>query len=301
VPRELVLGSDISLMETCNMSFCGLVGQVSYHYLSQEPIQAWMDKNWQPILGYSPRVFFLEKGWLGFQCRSSEDAEILLETRWVFGASSLMIKRWHVSLNPHSEYFSKRHLWVLLPGLPLHFWNESTLRSIGDSLGTFISVDNATLRAPDRKVNKVLVELDIHGGLHESLDIVWRERKKKQHLDYLGIPFRCNRCHSTGHLRRDCKGGEVMEDIDEELDNWDIPDCTPDVELFGKFDPNYRSVTRNQGSFNGETIGKLKYFCPSLFNSLTLWENDFLDSAPILDSFSEAEAVSRDGTLTLGR
>jgi len=46
--------------------------------------------------------------------------------------------------------------------------------------------------------------------------------------------------------------------------------------------------------------GKLQYFCPSLFNSLTLWENNFVDSAPILDSFSEAKVVSRDGTLTLG-
>jgi hypothetical protein len=61
VPRELVLGSDISLMETCNMALCGLVGRVSYHYLPQEPLQVWMDKNWLPIIGYSSRVFFLEK------------------------------------------------------------------------------------------------------------------------------------------------------------------------------------------------------------------------------------------------
>jgi hypothetical protein len=192
------------------MALCGLVGRVSYHYLMQEPIQEWMEKTWSPILGYTPLLTFLEKGWLGFLCRTPEDTETLLSTRWTFGASSIMLKRWRLSFDPHSEYFSKRHLWVLLPGLPLQFWNEGALRAIGDSLGTFITVDRSALTAADKKVGHVLVEVDIHGGLPETLEICWRDRRKIQNLDYLGIPFRCNRCHCTGHLRRDCEGLKVF-------------------------------------------------------------------------------------------
>jgi len=145
--------------------------------------------------------------------------------------------------------------------------NEPALRAIGDSLGSFISVDSEALKALDRKVGKFLVEVDIHGGLHESLDIVWRERKFKQCLDYMGIPFRCNRCHNTGHLRRDCKGVEVVEDIDEEVDNWEIPDCSLEVEIFGKFERHFRNVSKVQDLPLEKLSGKLQYLCPYLFNS----------------------------------
>jgi hypothetical protein len=37
------------------------------------------------------------------------------------------------------------------------------------------------------------MEIDIHGGLPELLDIEWRGRHLKQRLDYQGIPFRCSR------------------------------------------------------------------------------------------------------------
>jgi hypothetical protein len=80
-----------------------------------------------------------------------------------------------------------------------------------------------------RKVGKVLVELDIHDGLPEAIDIEWRGRRGKQRLDYMGIPFHCNHCHCTSHLCRDCKGSEEVEERDEEVSNWDVLDCSPVV------------------------------------------------------------------------
>jgi hypothetical protein len=140
--KKLLLGSDVGLEETCRMALCGLVGRVSYHYLAQEPLQAWMEKYWAPTLGYSSEVLYLVKGWLGFICRTPEDTTLLMASRWVFGGSSIMLKRWWVAFDPTTDYFPQRHLWVLLPGLPIHLWNEGTLKAINDSLGTFITVDH---------------------------------------------------------------------------------------------------------------------------------------------------------------
>jgi hypothetical protein len=39
----------------------------------------------------------------------------------------LMIKRWRFGFNLNIEYFSFRHIWVLLPNLPLQLWNHSAL------------------------------------------------------------------------------------------------------------------------------------------------------------------------------
>jgi hypothetical protein len=82
-----------------------------------------------------------------------------------------MLKRWRVSFDPSQDYFRLRHLWVLLPGLPLHLWNKKALMAIGNSLGCFISVDSKTLTGPDKKLARILVEIDIHEGFLETLDI----------------------------------------------------------------------------------------------------------------------------------
>jgi len=42
---------------------------------------------------------------------------------------------------------------------------------IGNSIGHFIGVDEQALGAPDRNLGRVLVEVEIHSGLLETLDI----------------------------------------------------------------------------------------------------------------------------------
>jgi hypothetical protein len=197
------------------MALCSLVGRLSYKSLSNGSLEDWIKLHWVPLLGYTPEVLYLTKGWLGFICNSPEDASLLLSSFWVLGGSSLMLKRWRIAFNPDTEFFQFRHLWVLLPGLPLYLWNEGALRAIGDTLGRFISLDPKALSSPVRKMGRILVEVDIFNGLSESIVIDWRGRSFSQPLDYLGLPFRCNICRKTGHLRRDCKG-KLLEELSEE-------------------------------------------------------------------------------------
>jgi hypothetical protein len=151
-------------------------------------------------------MLHLTNGWMGFIFKSPEDASLLLNKFWVLGKSTLMLKRWRVAFDPQTEHFQYRHLWVLLPGLPIHFWNEGALKAIGNALGKFISLDHSSLQNTSRKLGRILVEVDLHEGLPEVMDIEWRGRHIKQRLDYQGIPFRCSLCHCTGHLWRDCRG-----------------------------------------------------------------------------------------------
>jgi hypothetical protein len=146
-------------------------------------------KKWTPILGYTPEIVYLTKGWMGFICNTPEDVSLLLNKFWVLGRSSLMLKRWRIAFDPETEHFQHRHLWVLLSGLSLHFWNEGAFKAIGNTLGHFIALDSSTFSNPSRKIGRILVEIDIHEGLPKVLDIDWRGRHYKQRLDYQGIPF----------------------------------------------------------------------------------------------------------------
>jgi hypothetical protein len=81
---------------------------------------------------------------------------------------------------------------------------SSALKAIGDCLGRFIGVDEAAMHSSDKRMAKVLVEVDTHAGLSEVLEIEWRDFLFTQRLDYLGLPFRCSKCRRTGHLRANC-------------------------------------------------------------------------------------------------
>jgi hypothetical protein len=52
-----------------------------------------------------------------------------------------MLKRWRTRFDPATEFFSLRHVWVLLPGFPLNLWNKKALMAIGNLLGRFLKVD----------------------------------------------------------------------------------------------------------------------------------------------------------------
>jgi hypothetical protein len=110
---------------------------------------------------------------MGFICKTPEDASLLLKNFWVLGGSSLMLKRWRVEFDPQTEHFQLRHLRVLFPGLPIHLWNEGDLKAITDALDQFITLDVSTLVKSARKVGRILVIVDIHGGFPELLDIEW--------------------------------------------------------------------------------------------------------------------------------
>jgi hypothetical protein len=63
---------------------------------------------------------------------------------------------------------------VLLPGLPLQLWNKRALEALGNDLGRFIAVDEQALKSPDKRLCKVLVEINLHAGLSETIEIEWR-------------------------------------------------------------------------------------------------------------------------------
>ena len=96
-------------------------------------------------------------------------------------------------------------VWVKLPALPLHFWDLYHFRRIGDILGTFLEADLSFLETKEKKVARILVNLNIREGLAEAIILEWGPDPITQILDYENVPFRCRRCHVYGYPAASCK------------------------------------------------------------------------------------------------
>jgi hypothetical protein len=80
---------------------------------------------------------------------------------------------WHLDFNPWKEVFPIRHLWCLLPNLPLHFWLWEVFIYVANSIGLFIQLEDRIFIDPDKRMPRVLVELEVDDGLPTELDIRW--------------------------------------------------------------------------------------------------------------------------------
>jgi hypothetical protein len=258
---------------------------MSYKYLVKVDLGEWVASTWGPLLGYVPEYISLTKGWFGILCKCPEDTNQLLDQHWILGHCSLMLKRWRLTFNPDTEYFHLRHVCVLLPALPLQFWNKDALFAIGNSLGTYMEIEPDLLSSPVRKIGKILVELDVHKGLPKILEIVWCDKRYIQKLNYLGIPFRCSLCHKMSHLRGHCGGMGEEEKISENTTLHRDQEDFEEEEISAWTERTCPGSEPPSSPVSEPTIaGKLLLFCPGFYNSLSLLEKAKLENFPSLIS-----------------
>jgi hypothetical protein len=100
VCRRLVIGMDVGLEETCQLSLCALVGRFAYKTRSNLSFSEWMQVTWLPLIGYVPEYLTLPCGWFGLVFKSPEDVELILNRFWDFEGGSIMLKRWRTRFDP---------------------------------------------------------------------------------------------------------------------------------------------------------------------------------------------------------
>lgn len=106
--------------------------------------------------------------------------------------------------DPKTEKAGTGPVWVRLPGLPCHFWTEQIFRQIVDAMGSYLTHDESYISTGRMAYARILVHMDLSGGLPEYINIQRRDATRRQMMDYEGVPFRCRRCHKVGHLFKDC-------------------------------------------------------------------------------------------------
>eukprot|EP01018_Ginkgo_biloba_P004985 Gb_28741 [translate_table: standard] len=153
----------------------------------------------------SPEVFFQKRGCV----REFEAAKGKKCVKQKRTAARLVL--WDDIRMHESPFFNARRkrtnsvpIWVKLPGLLLDFWSLDIFKEIGNTLGTFLEAEQGFVDSNSLSVARILVSLDLREGLAKEILIQKGGFSHSQLLDYMGIPFRCRRCHKYGHLAMDC-------------------------------------------------------------------------------------------------
>jgi hypothetical protein len=212
LPEEEICRSALNLAEN------GLIGQFTGLWPSPRAVEEWVKRNWLPLVSEGIKIYFVGKGFFVFLFNKPEDRGLIFRNGPYFmGPQGLYLNKWSTDFDPAQDVPRAVPVWVRLPHLPLHCWNQGSLRSIGNALGKYI--DQAP-RKDQYSCARICVEVDLEIGLPEAIQLTVANWSHIQELDYEQLPFKCRFCHEYGHFARYCKK-RSEETIDKEKeDQW---------------------------------------------------------------------------------
>lgn len=108
--------------------------------------------------------------------------------RYIMGDQRLYLNYWSPRFNSKCDVPSSVLVWMKLPYIPLHFWNDVTCRLIVKSLRKYIACSEPKdgLFSCDR----ICVEVDLDKGLLVTVNLCMDNWMHVQEVDYDQLPFR---------------------------------------------------------------------------------------------------------------
>ncbi|KAL0661183.1 hypothetical protein Bca4012_098020 [Brassica carinata] len=161
-------------------------------------LQHWKVEN--PITGreLGPHLF-------QFKFETEQDLQkVLLGAPYHFKRWMIILQRWEPIV---SDFFPAHILfWVKIHGIPLHYWADKALETIGEELGPVEKYD----------VDQGRIRVWINGlkPLEMTLDISLPSGEIKQvELEYEELEKHCFLCNSLSHDRNDCPSVQAQSNV----------------------------------------------------------------------------------------
>jgi hypothetical protein len=185
-------------------------------------VALWIEKYWKPHLKGKLSHSFCGRGFYAFLFEDKMDRDLIFRSGPYFmGAHGMYLNRWTLDFNLENDIPSVVPVWVFLPFLPLHCWNDGTLRAIGNSLGKYI--DHGEPKDSLQACACICVEVDMEKGLPEAINLSLDGWSYLQQVDYKQFPFKCKICHEYGHFAKRCPKAPVVQPEGEPNEKWKQP------------------------------------------------------------------------------
>ena len=88
---------------------------------------------------------------------------------YFYVATGLYMRPWVMNFVLEREKFTLVPIWIRLYSLPLDYWLLESLKSIGNKLGHFLKISEATLRGKYTSFARIFIEMDLSGALSDEI------------------------------------------------------------------------------------------------------------------------------------
>lgn len=122
-----------------------------------------------------------------FNCKEGLNM-VLCSEPWLFGNSTLTIKKWEPNMDLSDAFFLTTLIWVRLPGLPLEFWHEDIFKGIASSFGELVAVDNVTASKSKLQCARLYVKVAHLKNLPEKVELISKLGKRMQEIIFEDLP-----------------------------------------------------------------------------------------------------------------
>lgn len=188
-----------------------LVGYVLGFKAPYNSVKNYVAKHWEeqgPI-----EVLAMDSGILLFKFPSIErKLAVMKQGPWYFDNKPLLLTPWSVDLNVEDLNVSSIPIWVKLPNLKLHLWNEHALSKLASAIGKPVCSDSITAKKDRISFARVCIEIQADFELPQILKIKGPGgREFAQKVEYEWIPPRCSHCKVFGHKTDRCKKKNIRK------------------------------------------------------------------------------------------
>jgi len=196
---KIELPPDHPMRVAVSLSERGLVGQFMGLWLSTRTIDNWIQRNWRSLIKSSVTCYAVGREFFIFEFISQEDIDLILKNGSYFmGTQGMYLNRWTPSFDLTVEMPKDVPFRVRLPNLPIHCWNPTSLKEIGNGLEQYIDrVDPKDQYSCAR----ICVEVDLEEGLPEAIKLKVGEWYHYQKLDYEQLSLKCRGYHEYDHFQ----------------------------------------------------------------------------------------------------
>lgn len=118
---------------------------------------------------------------------------------FLMGVIGMYIKDWSPNFNPKQAALEVVPIQVRLYNFPHEYWNEDTLKVIGDKLGKFLKADEAIERKDFNMYARICIEWKPHPPLPHAVEIRTSEGIWWQGIEVEEIIEQCKKCRAWDH------------------------------------------------------------------------------------------------------
>ncbi|KAI0497209.1 hypothetical protein KFK09_020431 [Dendrobium nobile] len=137
---------------------------------------------------------------------------------WFVNGRIIGMDKWTQKFSTNSLKGLTSPIWIRLPNLPLHCWDNINLCRIASMVGKPYLIDGNMYQWGRREFGRICVRIQLDNKLPLGVWVEGRARRFYQRIEYERIPNFCFKCGLIGHNFEECKEGKEVNAKTDKVD-----------------------------------------------------------------------------------